>query len=178
MKFLPFPTLILIFTTFSLAAESAGKPPVQVMPSVDLQRYTGKWYEIARLPNSFQKKCAAEVTATYSLRKDGKIEVLNECREASGKMKSARGKAKVADPLTNAKLRVTFFWPFYGDYWILDVGPNYEYAIVGEPKRKYCWILSRTPEIPESLYQELTKKIAAQGYDTDKLIRTRAKPGS
>ena len=158
------------FQPLSYAADS--KDELQVVSRVDLNRYMGKWYEIARLPNSFQKKCAAAVTATYSLLSDGKVSVLNECLQASGKSKSAKGKAKVADMATNAKLRVTFFWPFYGDYWILDLGPDYEYAVVGEPKRKYCWILSRTPQMDESLYEELIAGIAKQGYDTGAFIRT------
>ncbi|HSP06020.1 MAG TPA: lipocalin family protein [Acidobacteriota bacterium] len=169
--------LVVLFPLLAIASSSAQSPELKVVPSVDLKRYTGKWYEIARLPNRFQKDCAAAVTATYTLLPDGKIGVLNQCLDASGKEKSAKGKAKVADKATNAKLRVTFFWPFYGDYWILDLGPDYEYAVVGEPKRRYCWILSRTQQMEESLYTELLARIAKQGYDTHGFIRTPAQPG-
>lgn len=149
-----------------------SKRDLEVVPSVDLSKYVGRWYEIARLPNSFQKKCADSVTANYSLRPDGKIEVVNRCRKASGEYTTAKGKAKIVDKKTNAKLKVTFFWPFYGNYWILDLGPNYEYAVVGEPGRKYLWILSRSPAMDETLYQQLLKKMAARGFKTESMIRT------
>lgn len=132
----------------------------------------GQWYEIARLPNRFEKKCADSVTATYTLRPDGKIKVVNRCRKATGEFTTANGKAKIVDQETNAKLKVTFFWPFYGHYWILDLGPNYEYAVVGDPSRNYLWILSRTPQIDEALYQQLLAKMAARGFQTGRMIRT------
>jgi len=112
------------------------------------------------------------VTANYTMRADGKIEVMNRCRKASGEYATAKGKAKIVDTKTNAKLKVTFFWPFYGDYWILDLGPDYEYAVVGEPGRKYLWILSRSPQMDEALYQQLLQKMAAQGFNTELMIRT------
>jgi apolipoprotein D and lipocalin family protein len=160
---------IMAVNVFSL--DNKGSEP-QVVSSVDLARYAGRWYEIARLPNSFQKKCAGGVTANYELRPDGKVTVINECRKASGEITRAKGTAKIADKKTNAKLKVTFFWPFYGDYWILDLGRNYEYAVVGEPKRRYLWILSRTPQIDDALYQELLAKMATQGFDTGRMIKT------
>ena len=144
---------------------------LEVVPLVDLNRYVGRWYEIARLPNRFEKKCADSVTATYKLT-DGKVEVVNRCRKASGDYTTATGKAKVVYKTTNAKLKVTFFWPFYGDYWILDVGDNYEYAVVGAPNRKYLWILSRNRQMDESLYQSLLAKMAAQGFKTEQMIKT------
>ena len=159
----------MVFATMTLAE---SKRDLEVVPSVDLSKYVGRWYEIARLPNSFQKKCADSVTANYSLRPDGKIEVVNRCRKASGEYTTAKGKAKIVDKKTNAKLKVTFFWPFYGNYWILDLGPNYEYAVVGEPGRKYLWILSRSPAMDETLYQQLLKKMAARGFKTENMIRT------
>ena len=145
---------------------------LEVVGAVDLSRYAGRWYEIARLPNRFEKKCADSVTATYTLRSDGKVDVVNRCRKASGKYTTAKGKAKVVDKKTNAKLKVTFFWPFYGDYWILDLGPNYEYAVVGAPNREYLWILSRTPQLDEQLYQRLLTEMATRGFATDRMIRT------
>ena len=170
-------TLLLIPALPEIALAEDSKQELRVVSHVDLNRYMGKWYEIARLPNPFQKKCAAAVAATYSLLSDGKVSVLNECLQASGKSKAAKGKAKIADPTTNAKLRVTFFWPFYGDYWILELGAGYEYAVIGEPKRRYCWILSRTPQMEEPLYEELIDRIAKQGYDTSGFIRTPSELG-
>lgn len=167
-----FMVTFLTFTAF-LAVESEGrKDELEVVQSVDLSRYVGRWYEISRLPNRFQKKCADMVTANYTMRPDGKIEVINRCRKESGEYATAKGKAKIVDNKTNAKLKVTFFWPFYGDYWILDLGPNYEYAVVGEPGRKYLWILSRSPQMDEALYQQLLQKMAAQGFNTELMIRT------
>ena len=145
---------------------------LEVVPHVDLNRYAGRWYEIARLPNRFEKKCAGSVTATYRLKDNGKVEVVNRCRKSSGDYTTATGKAKVVDKTTNAKLKVTFFWPFYGDYWILDLGENYEYAVVGAPNRKYLWILSRNREMDESLYRTLLAKMAARGFKTEQMIKT------
>lgn len=113
-----------IFCLLMAVSLVASGKEVQTVPSVDLDRYLGKWYEIARYPNGFQKACAGSVTATYSHRDDGQISVLNECRKADGKTKAAKGRAKVPDPAVPSKLRVTFFWPFYGDYWILDLGAS------------------------------------------------------
>ena len=162
----------LSLTAFAAVALEGRRDKPAVVQSVDLSRYVGRWYEIARLPNGFQKKCADTVTADYTMRADGKIEVINRCRKASGEYATAKGKAKIVDKKTNAKLKVTFFWPFYGDYWILDVGPNYEYAVVGEPGRKYLWILSRSPRMDEVLYQQLLQKMSAQGFNTEMMIRT------
>ncbi len=162
----------LTFIAYAAVAVGVRKDELEVVQSVDLSRYAGRWYEIARLPNSFQKKCADEVTADYTMREDGKIEVINRCRKASGEYATAQGEAKIVDKKTNAKLKVTFFWPFYGDYWILDLGPNYEYAVVGEPDRKYLWILSRSPRMDEALYQQLLQKMEAKGFNTEMMVRT------
>jgi apolipoprotein D and lipocalin family protein len=163
-----------VITTMVLAGMAAvdRRGELEVVGAVDLSRYAGRWYEIARLPNRFEKKCADSVTATYTLRSDGKVEVVNRCRKANGEYTTARGKAKIVDKKTNAKLKVTFFWPFYGDYWILDLGPNYEYAVVGAPNRDYLWILSRTPQLDEQLYQRLLREMATRGFATDRMIRT------
>ena len=168
-----FMVLSIIASTW-LAGNAAGdrKDELEVVPAVDLSRYVGQWYEIARLPNRFQKKCADSVTANYTLRSDGNIQVVNRCRKASGEFTTATGKAKIVDKKTNAKLKVTFFWPFSGKYWILDLGPKYEYAVVGEPGRDYLWILSRTPQINEALYQQLLAKMQARGFDMTRMIRT------
>ena len=154
--------------------EAAGaNAPLDVVPQVDLNRYAGKWYEIARLPNRFQRDCVGGTTATYTLRPDGKITVLNECRTDNGRVKSAKGTARIADPKgPNSKLNVTFFWPFSGNYWIIDLDPQYRWAVVGEPSRKYLWVLSRTPQLDPELYEDILKRAQRQGFDTAKLLKT------
>jgi apolipoprotein D and lipocalin family protein len=146
--------------------------PLAAVPSVDLKRYVGKWYEIARYPNRFQKDCASDTTANYALLASGAIEVINSCRKADGSVNTVRGKAKIVDGASHARLKVTFFWPFYGDYWIIGLAPDYRYAIVGEPKRKYLWILSRTPQMSAQDHTEALEKIRSAGYDPDRLMRT------
>ena len=162
------------FLLIVLSACAAGmkQPPLQVVPHVDLNRYLGTWYEIARFPHRFQEGCVAS-RATYTLLEDGKIGVLNQCYKGGldGELSSAKGKAWVVDPETGAKLKVSFFWPFTGDYWIIDLGENYEYAVVGHPSRTYLWILSRTPEMDEAQYNRILDRLQQQGYDTGKLIR-------
>jgi apolipoprotein D and lipocalin family protein len=143
---------------------------LEVVPYVDVAKYVGKWYEIAHLPAKFQEGCS-ETTATYTLSEDGNISVLNECKK-KGKIKQAKGKAKVVDKATGAKLKVTFFWPFYGDYWIIKLGENYDYAVVGTPDRKYLWILSRTPSMDSKLFSELTEFAKSKGFDIERLIVT------
>jgi len=143
---------------------------LEVVPHVELEKYLGKWYEIAHLPAKFQEGCD-ETTATYTLLKDGTISVLNQSIK-DGKMKQAKGKAKVVDKDSNAKLKVTFFWPFYGDYWIIKLGNNYDYSVVGTPNRKYLWILSRTPQMDDKLYSQLIEYAKSKGFEVNKLIKT------
>ncbi|HYG97632.1 MAG TPA: lipocalin family protein [Terriglobales bacterium] len=145
---------------------------VRTVDRVDLGSYVGTWYEIARYPNRFQRKCVGDTKAMYTLRPDGKIRVVNACRQKNGEIDEARGTAKVVDKATNAKLKVTFFWPFSGDYWIIGLGDRYEYAIVGDPSRKYLWILSRSPNMAPTLYDRAIAQIEAAGYDPSKLMRT------
>jgi apolipoprotein D and lipocalin family protein len=147
--------------------------PLATVRQVDLDRYAGEWYEIARSPNRVQKKCESDTKATYLLRDDGTVGVLNSCRKSDGTITSNKGTAKVVDSSTNAKLKVTFFWPFAGDYWILDLAPDYSYAVVGEPSRKYLWILSRTPQMDETTYREITERIRFLGYDPSRLLKTK-----
>lgn len=138
---------------------------------VDLARYLGKWFEIARYEQSFQKDCEG-VSANYALRQDGSIEVLNRCRRANGAIKEAKGRAKIVDRATNSKLKVSFFGPFYGDYWVLDHANNYRWAIVGEPSGRYLWILHRLATPPEAEREELIARARELGYNTSLLIRT------
>lgn len=148
---------------------SAG-PPLKTAEFVDIDRYTGTWYEIARYPNSFQTGCE-NTTATYELLEDGRVSVLNRCVNEDGE-DTIEGSARVVDKETNAKLKVSFFWPFEGDYWILAVDDNYQWAIVGEPSRSMLWILAREPQMPEAQYQMLTDMLPEFGYDAGRLMRT------
>jgi apolipoprotein D and lipocalin family protein len=152
----------------------AQTKPLQTVPKVDLDRYLGTWYEIATIPQRFQKGCTG-VTATYSLRPDGKIDVFNQCHKDSlnGKHKQVHGRAWVVDKETNAKLKVQFFWPFSGAYWIIELDSNYQYAVVGHPNRNYLWILCRTPQMDEGLYGNLLKRLQeVHGYDLSMLKKT------
>ena len=153
--------------------ERLGLPPLETVAHVDLALYVGTWYEIASFPQSFQRGCVA-TTATYTIRGDGDIDVLNRCRKDAldGKEKSALGRARVVDGATNAKLEVSFFRPFWGDYWIVDLGADYDYAVVGHPGRDYLWILSRASTMPEATYEGILARLKAQGYDTSRLKRT------
>jgi apolipoprotein D and lipocalin family protein len=159
--------------TMSSTAANATAKPLEVVPRVDLQRYLGTWYEIATIPQRFEKGCVG-VTAEYLLGKGGDIQVVNTCREGAldGKVRTARGRARVVDKTTNAKLKVTFFWPFSGPYWIIGLDENYKWAIVGHPDRTYLWILSRSPQMDDALYDELLKSIADKGYDLRKIKKT------
>lgn len=169
----PQTSMNLVRLTFLLAMlaklPAMAQTPLQTVPHVDLNRYLGKWYELARLPNRFEKKCDRDITAEYA--RDGeKISVRNTCTQTDGKPNIANGKAKVVDTATNAKLKVTFFWPFYGDYWVIGLDNDYRWAIVGEPGRKYLWVLSRTTTLPEGTLQQIRKEIQAAGYQPDDLI--------
>jgi apolipoprotein D and lipocalin family protein len=152
-------------------------PPLETVAHVDLSRYVGTWYEIASFPQSFQRGCTG-TTATYRLRKDGDVDVLNRCRKGSldGKEKSAQGRARIVDRSTNAKLEVSFFRPFWGDYWIIDLADDYSYAVVGHPGRDYLWILARTPTMADATYQGIVARLRAHGYETARLVRTLQRP--
>jgi len=157
----------------SLGSAWAGEetPPVQTVPAVELERYLGRWYEIARFPMFFQRNCVGDVTADYSLREDGRIRVLNRCRSDKG-MDEAEGTARVVEGSGGAKLRVSFFWPFSGDYWVIGLSPDYRWAVVGDPERKYLWILSRTPAMPLDVLEKARQAAREQGYDLSGLRYT------
>ena len=159
-----------------LKSHDNNKKPVTVS-YVDLQQYIGKWYEIAKIPNRFQRNCATGTTAEYSLREDGRINVVNRCIKNDGKLIEAKGIARIVDTKSNAKLRVSFvrilgISLFWGDYWIIGLDDDYQYAIVGVPNYKYGWILSRTPHIPQQKLEELYTQLREQGYDPDKFVMT------
>jgi apolipoprotein D and lipocalin family protein len=141
-------------------------PELKVVPYVEVDRYLGKWYEIARYPHSFQEGCFGS-TAFYEKLGDGNIKVTNQCRKGSpqGELDEAIGKATIADKSTNAKLKVQFFWPFNGNYWIIDLDKDYQYAVVSEPNRQYLWILSRSPKMAPKITDMLKEKIRGKGFD-------------
>ncbi len=167
--------LVLLVHLVSSSAHAFGRrmPELETVKEVNVPQYMGLWYEIARIDQSFERGCTA-VTAEYALQANGNVSVTNTCRQdwVYGEKKVAHGTAKVVDSTTNAKLDVSFFWPFSGDYWILELGQNYEYAVVGAPGRDYLWILARKPEINEVLYQEILQRRAAQGFPVESVIRT------
>lgn len=148
---------------------TGGAPP-DTVDRVEIERYMGLWYEIARYPNSFEQGCSA-VTAEYTLRDDGTVRVVNTCRESDGvTVKSAiEGFARVADEATNAKLTVYFFYPFGAPYWIIDLDEDYRYAVVSEPSRTFLWILSRTPTLDPETYGAILARLTEQGYDLERL---------
>jgi len=158
-------------------ATNQSVPELPTVTSVDLTRYQGTWYEIARLPAWFQKECT-QSKATYKLLESGDVAVRNECLTTKGKSKVAFGTASVVDKQTNAKLEVVFdnwfsrLFPFLtkGKYWILYLDPKYQTVIVGAPDRKYLWIMARTPQLEEETYQELVRRAQELGFETDRLI--------
>jgi apolipoprotein D and lipocalin family protein len=148
-------------------------PPLETVAHVDLSRYAGTWFEIASFPQRFQRGCTG-TTATYTPRAGGEVEVVNRCRKDSldGEEKSVRGRARVVDRTTNAKLEVSFFRPFWGDYWIVDLADDYSFAVVGHPGRDYLWILSRTATMPDATYEQILARLRTKGYETSRLART------
>lgn len=161
----------LLFASFAWA-------DVTTVPEVNLSRYTGKWFEIASIPHSFQKQCVRGVTAEYRDLGDQGIEVVNSCETQDGSRSMSTGRAKVVDPESNAKLKVTFvkfvwwIYSFGGDYWVIDLDKDYRYAVVGHPTRKYGWILSRTPQLPKDDLQLIAEKLKSQGYDLCSFLTT------
>lgn len=145
-------------------------PPLKTVENVDISRYMGTWYEIAKYPVSFENGCTG-VTAEYSLIADGSVRVINTCRTADGQGSASQieGIATVADPTTNAKLTVYFFFPFGAPYWIIDLDADYQYAVVGDPTRTFLWILSRTPTLDAAVYEQIVGRLPDLGYDPDRL---------
>lgn len=170
--------LLTSLLSFSAFAEK-NETPLTTVDAVDLTRYVGKWYEVASIPASFQRKCIGGVTAEYSILNDGDIKVVNSCDEKNGKKNVAVARAKIADKASNAKLKVAFFkflghyvFLFAGDYWIIDLDPNYQWAVIGAPNRKFGWILSRTPSLPQTTLNEIAQGLADKGYNPCNLQTT------
>ncbi len=171
-------TLLALSTAFTHAA--AGAPPpvpaLTTIASLDVPRYLGTWYEIAKYPNSFQKKCVADTRAEYIARSDGMVQVVNRCREASGEMTVAVGAARQVGDANSPKLEVRFapawlsFIPLvWGDYWVIDLDPAYQLVAVSEPEREYLWVLSRTAKVAPAAYDALLARLASQGFDLKRL---------
>ena len=160
---------VILLSSFMFAQQN---PPTTVK-YVDLKKYVGLWYEVAKIPNSFQDQCIRGTTAKYFLKDDGEIKVINSCIDENGEVDDADGIARIVDTKTNAKLEVSFVsflgWrPFWGDYWIIGLDENYQWAIVGTPNRKYGWVLSRTPKLDDATMEKIFGIIREQGYDPKK----------
>jgi apolipoprotein D and lipocalin family protein len=173
---MPLMSRTLLALLWLVALPLAAAEPVRAVPALDLSRYAGQWHEIARLPMVFQKHCRGEITANYGLREDGQVDVHNRCAVADGGYSDADGVARL-DPDHPAQLQVRFApdwlaWlpPVWADYWVIALDPDYQWAMVGEPKRRYLWILARTPHMPQARFEQLKAEAARMGYDLTPLI--------
>ena len=155
-----------------LCLAARAEPGVATVAAVDLARYVGKWYEIAAFPMFFQRNCVGDTTAEYGVTAQGDVSVTNRCRTNSG-FDEAHGTATVVEGSGNSRLKVSFFWPFRADYWIIGLDADYRWAVVGNPNRKYLWVLSRTPMLAPELLEAALKAAADQGYDLGQLRYTR-----
>lgn len=153
------------------SGRSENAPPLQTVEYVNIERYLGRWFEIARYDHRFERGCAG-VTADYALRNDGFIDVTNTCYQGGldGEIETANGRARIADDSTNAELEVSFFGPFWGDYWIIDLDDSYAWAVVSEPEGRYLWILSREPQMDADTLNARLDWLEAEGFDTSRLI--------
>ena len=169
--------LLAFYACSALASDPPG--PLATIPALDVPRYLGTWYEIAKYPNWFQRKCLKNTRADYSAQADGSVRVVNLCTTQEGELSQAIGEARQLGGATSPKLEVRFapawlsLMPFvWGDYWVIDLDPSYQLVAVSEPKREYLWILSRTPEITVKAYDELVARLEKKGLDSRKLERT------
>lgn len=173
---------LMIFCFSSTVTMAARANDVRTVPNLDLPRYAaGKWHELASIPQSFQADCVANTTAEYELLPDGLVRVVNGCEKEDGTRKSSEGRARVNSDFNDpARLEVTFvsifgkwIWAFGGDYWVIDLDDQYQWAVVGHPARSYGWILSRTPSLPMDTLRKIHSNLQAQGYDTCKFLVSR-----
>lgn len=174
-----FAVSIIVATAIALVSNGsvAKSPPPETVSFVDLERYLGTWYEIAVIPNRFQKHCYGNTMAIYEHADQQRIKVINRCLESDGQIDRAEGVARIVDPATNAKLEVSFVslfgWQlFWGDYWVLDLAPDYSYVIVGTPDYRYGWLLSRTPVVSKELRNNLDERLRSLGYDPAAFVDT------
>ncbi len=174
----PLHTLAIAALLFGATAEAGDVAPLQSIATLDARRYMGRWYEIAKFPNRFQRKCVADTSADYQLLEDRRIRVVNRCRQSDGTVDEAVGIARQpGDSPSQLKVRFAPAWlgflPFvWGDYWVVDLDPDYQLAAVSEPQRDYLWILSRTPRVSPDAYAALLRRLEAMGLDTGKLQMT------
>jgi apolipoprotein D and lipocalin family protein len=168
-----FSVALLLGLCLPAAAQTPSTPlaPVASVAAVDLARYAGQWFELASFPMFFQRSCVGDTTAQYSLATNGKVDVTNRCRTDSG-FDEATGHASVVEGFNNSRLKVSFFWPFKADYWVIGLDADYRWAVVGNPNRKYLWVLSRTPQLPKPLLDAALDTAAAQGFDLSQLRYT------
>jgi apolipoprotein D and lipocalin family protein len=166
-----FPFILVLLFGCSVAREMSTES-IPVVKSLDLQRYLGTWHEVARLPHSFENGLD-KVTATYTLRDDGKIDVVNKGFDtAKGEWKDAKGKARIKDPATSAFLEVSFFWIFYADYKVIELDTiTYSYAMVTSSSKEYLWILSRTPHLNDAIYDTLIHKAGEWGFNISAIYK-------
>jgi len=162
--------ILIILISLNSISQDKDISQLVTVNQVDLNKYTGLWYEIAKIPNSFQDQCAYGTTAEYKIDEDGDIIVTNSCYDEEGKLDVAKGLAKIVDKNTKAKLGVSFvsffgIRPFWGDYWIIGLDEDYQWAVVGTPSRKYGWILSRTPSLPDSTMNFIFDLLKSQHYN-------------
>ena len=162
--------IFLFMSIVFFSACATTKSPLSTVQEVNVNRYLGTWHEIARYEHFFEEECI-DVSAIYTLKENGEIAVVNRCTK-NGELSEAIGQAYATDT-TNSKLKVSFFWPFYGDYWIVMLGNNYEYAVIGEPSREYFWILSRTKVLDKNIQENILSKLPSLGYEESKIIWTK-----
>ena len=167
-----FRRFLIALTCALLCLTVHAETPVASVPHVDLARYVGKWFEIASFPMFFQRKCVGNTTAEYARNTDGSVAVTNRCDTADGSTQ-AQGKATVVEGTDNAQLKVSFFWPFRADYWVIGLDPEYRWAVVGNPNRNYLWVLSRTSVLPPELLDAALLSAKTQGFDLSQLKYTR-----
>jgi apolipoprotein D and lipocalin family protein len=177
-RWAPAAALAAVVTLQPAGAHAQPPAPVRAVPLVDIDRYLGDWFEIARLPNRFQRTCVGDVRATYARRPDGRLDVVNRCRTAEGETE-ARGVARIVDERTYAKLKVRFApaWlsrlpMVWGDYWIIGLAPDYSWSVVGEPGRNYLWILARAPRLDDESIAAARLAARTNGYDVERLVPT------
>jgi apolipoprotein D and lipocalin family protein len=185
-SFTPSPTLrqlafaLALLSPFAASAQTAAPPePLQTIARLDVGRYLGTWYEIAKYPNRFQRQCVADTSALYRLRDDGQLDVINRCRQANGEVAEAVGRARQDGPADLPKLKVRFapawlsWLPMvWGNYWVIDLDPGYQLVAVSEPSREYLWVLSRTPTVEAGTYQALLNRLREKGFDLGRLEKT------
>ena len=161
-------------------ATSTAAPALKTVARVDLARYVGTWHEIARYPFGIQdRRCARDTTATYRVLDERRIGVVNACVQSDGSPYAVDGVAWILDPETNAKLEVSFIpaWLRWlplgrGDYWVIELDADYGWVVIGEPRRRYLWILARTPQLPAATYAAIVARLPAHGYDPARLLRS------